>query len=33
MQVNAEAIHGTRPVPPYKEGDLCSTASYSLSSH
>jgi alpha-L-fucosidase len=25
MQVNAEAIHGTRPVPPYKEGNVCFT--------
>ena len=25
MQVNGEAIHGTRPVPPYKEGSLCFT--------
>lgn len=25
MQVNSEAIHGTRPVPPYKEGNICFT--------
>jgi alpha-L-fucosidase len=25
MQVNAEAIHGTRPLPPYKEGNVCFT--------
>jgi len=25
MRVNAEAIHGTRPVPPYKEGQVCFT--------
>jgi alpha-L-fucosidase len=34
MQVNAEAIHGTRPIAPYKENNVCFTrrgrAVYSL---